>query len=392
MAKIIKSNKKTAASFATRRKTYRCPFCGAEVAHSDIDADWMHCRSCGKRCSLRGCIAREEAKKGVGEPPPGVRVIPGVDGKRDPRADLVVYPRRKPAMILFCAWLAGFFGTSAVFAVAPEDFLVSLPLAMLSLLGVAGLVFEIFGKNELLLFADRGVYVARLWRFCAIKKEFSISPETFAFVYEHLSGPGNTVHEVCVETKCAGSVVFGRFLPRSVQRFFSACIARRAAGLALDEARGRRKGLGIRHPVVVAALFAVAMYCCAYAFSKWERILVADGNLVITQTRWWGREVEKTEIPTKDITYVQLRLGSVRGGRNNRLEIQGIGGRVLKELTGFGRDVSGYQIGLMQSLKCRSGTPFDRERYPNFGLLGIGIFLLLPMAMVCCVGEFSDDS
>jgi hypothetical protein len=360
------------------------------VVPDDIDADWMHCRSCGKRCSLKGCIAREEAKKGVGEPPPGVRVTPGVDGKREPRADLVVYPRRNPAMIIFCTWLAGFFGISAWFAVAPEDFLISLPLALFSLLGVAGLVFELFGKNELLLFSDRGIYVARLWRFCAIKREFAISPDTFAFVYEHLAGPGNTVREVCVETKCAGSVVFGKYLPGSVKRFFSACIARRTAGLALDEARGRRKGLGIRHPVIAAALFAVAVYCCAYASSKWERIVVADGNLVITQTHWWGCKIEKTVIPTKDITYVQLRIGCGKGALN-RLEIQGVDGRVLKELTDFGRDVSDYQIGLMQSIKCRPGTPFDRERHPKFGCLGIGIFFLLPMSLVCFLDELADD-
>lgn len=390
MAKPIQTKRKlTLAAHATRPRTCRCPSCGAEVSADGIDAQsgWMHCRACGMKCSLKGAVAREEAKKGVGEPPPGVKVVPSFSKAEKRPADTVVYPRRKLAMVLFCTWLAGFFGTSAVFAVAPEDFLISLPLAMLALLGLFGLVFELFGKNELRLFADRGFYVARLWRLRVLKREFALSPETFAFVYEHSSGPGNSVREVCVETRCAGSVVFGRYLPWPVQEFFGACIARRAAGLALEEACGRRKGLGIRHPVVFAALLAVVVFCLAHAFSRRERIVVADGNLVITETRWWGRQVEKTEIPAKDIAYVKRRGGSGKGAMH-RLEIQGAGGRVLKELTNFGRDVSDYQIGLMQSLKRCPGAPFDRERHPNFGLFGIGLFFILPMSVACCgLGE-----
>ena len=124
------------------------------------------------------------------------------------------------------------------------------------------------------------------------------------------------------------------------------------------------------------------LWCLAYAFSASERIVVSDGKLVIVESQWWGRKVERAEIPTKEITYVELVMG---GGRNDshKLEIQGAGGRVLKRLSGYGREVSGYQIGLMEAIRCCPGATFERERLPNLSFVVIGVFLLMPLAMAC---------
>jgi hypothetical protein len=56
---------------------------------------------------------------------------------------------------------------------------------------------------------------------------------------------------------------------------------------------------------------------------------------------------------------------------------------VLKRLTGYGREVSGYQIGLMEAIRCRPGTAFEKERLPNLSTVFVGIFLLMPMALAC---------
>ena len=84
-------------------------------------------------------------------------------------------------------------------------------------------------------------------------------------------------------------------------------------------------------------------------------------------------------MPTKDITYVKLLMGRDK----HALEIQGAGGKVLKRLSGYGREVSGYQIGLMGAIRSRHGATFDRERLPNVSTIMLGVFLLMPMAIAC---------
>ena len=110
----------------------------------------------------------------------------------------------------------------------------------------------------------------------------------------------------------------------------------------------------------------------AFAFSSHERIRVADGTFVIEQSQWWGCRVERTEIPASDITYVDFK--------GFKMRILGANGRVLKRLTGYGRGVSGYQIGLMESLKCRPGKPFDASRFPNKFFAFVGFLLLIPLS------------
>jgi hypothetical protein len=129
-------------------------------------------------------------------------------------------------------------------------------------------------------------------------------------------------------------------------------------------------------------LSIAVLWCFAYAFSESERIVVSDGKLVIVESQWWGRKIERTEIPAKDITYVKLVMG---GGKraSYELEIQGADNHVLKRLAGYGREVGGYQIGLMEAIRCRPGATFDRERLPNLSIVLLGIFLLMPMALAC---------
>ena len=374
-----------------RRKVYHCPDCGAEIAFTDIDvrSDTMHCRSCGKRHSLKRQIQRDMAKRDLGEPPPGIKVRPAVVERGGAWSDLVLCPRRNLAMMLLCLWLGGITGYSIASCATHGDWAWAVLIAPFFMLGIFGLVFEIFGKRVLHLYAERGCYTVGLWRFQR-NVEFALTSETYAFVDEHpetgLINQGMPVREICVETKGRSNTVFGRYLPSPVQEFFCACIARRAAGFPLGKVDGGRRGLGIKHPIAFGVLSIAVLWCFAYAFSESERIVVSDGKLVIVESQWWGRKVERTEIPIKDITYVELVMGG--GGRtsnkhSHKLEIQGSGGRVLKRLTGYGREVSGYQIGLMEAIRCRPGTAFERERLPNLSTVFVGIFLLMPMALAC---------
>ena len=325
------------------------------------------------------------AKRDLGEPPEGVKVRPAVAESGAAWSDLVVYPRRNLAMILLCLWLGGFSGFCMASCVVHGDWLLAILIAPFFMLGVAGLPFEFFGKHVLRLFADHGCYTVGLWCFRR-EAEFALTVETYAFVDEHpetgLINRGMPVREICVESKGRSNAVFGRYLPAPVQEYFCACIVRRAAGFPLNKADGVRKGVGIKHPVAFGVLLMAVLWCLAYAFSASERIVVSDGKLVIVESQWWGRKVERAEIPTKEITYVELVMG---GGRNDshKLEIQGAGGRVLKRLSGYGREVSGYQIGLMEAIRCCPGATFERERLPNLSFVVIGVFLLMPLAMAC---------
>lgn len=372
---------------AVRRKVYHCPDCGSEIAFEDIDirTDMMRCRSCGRRYSLKRQIQRDSAKRDLGEVPAGIEVRPAVAESGGAWSDLVVYPRRNLAMILLCLWLGGISGCGMVSCVMHGDWIWAILVAPFFLLGVAGLVFELFGKHALHLFAEYGCYAVGLWRFRR-ETEFALTSETYAFVDEHpetgLINQGTPVREICVESKNRSNAVFGRYLPAPVQEYFCACIARRAAGFSLNMVDGGRRGLGIKHPVVFGILLMGVLLCFVYAFSESERIVVSDGKLIITESRWWGRKIERTEIPAKDITYVKLVMG---GGRraSHELEIQGAGNHVLKRLAGYGREVGGYQIGLMEAIRCRPGATFDRERLPNLSTVLLGIFLLMPMALAC---------
>ena len=369
------------------RKVYHCPDCGAEIAFADIDvrSDTMHCRSCGKRHSLKRQIQRDMAKRDLGEPPVGVKVLPAVAESGGNWSDLVVCPRRNLAMVLLCLWLGGISGCGMVSCMMHGDWMLAVLVAPFFMLGISGLVFELFGKRVLRLFADHGCYTIGLWRFQR-NVEFALTSETYAFVDEHpetgLINQGTLVREICVETKGRSNAVFGRCLSAPVQEYLCACIARRAAGFSLNKVDGGRRGLGIKHPIAFVVLLMAMLWCFVYASSASERIVVSDGKLVIIESQWWGRKVERTEIPTKDITYVKLVM---RGGKASsyKLEIQGVGGRVLKRLSGYGREVSGYQIGLMEAIRCRPGTTFERERLPNLSIVFLGMSLLLPMALAC---------
>lgn len=370
-----------------RRKVYHCPDCGAEIAFEDIDirTDMMRCRSCGKRYSLKRQIQRDSAKRDLGEAPAGIEVRPAVAESGGAWSDLVVCPVRNLAMILLCLWLCGISGCGMVSCVMHGDWIWAILVAPFFLSGVAGLVFELFGKRVLRLFAEHGCYTVGLWRFRR-ETEFALTSETYAFVDEHpetgLINQGTPVREICVESKNRSNAVFGRYLSAPVQEYLCACIARRAAGFSLNKVDGGRRGLGIKHPVAFGVLLMAVLLCFAYAFSESERIVVSGGKLVITESRWWGRKVERTEIPVKDITYVELVMGRGKHA-SHELEIQGAGKQVLKRLYGYGREVSGYQIGLMEAVRRRPGATFDRERLPNLSTVMLGIFLLMPMAFAC---------
>ena len=338
---------------SARRKVYHCPACRAGIAFEDL-----------------------------GEPPIGIKVRPAVSESGGAWSDLVVCPRCNLSTILLCLWLGGISGCGMASCVAHGDWIWAILVAPFFLCGIAGLVFELFGTRVLRLFADHGCYTVGLWCFRR-NVEFALTSETYAFVDEHpksgLINKGVPVREICVETNDRSNAVFGRYLPAPVQEYLCACIARRAAGLSLNMVDGVWSGLGIQHPVAFGVLLMAVLCCFAYAFSESERIVVSDGKLVIIESQLWGRKVERAEIPTKDITYVKL----VMGRDKHALEIQGAAGKVLKRLSGYGREVSGYQIGLMEAIRCRPGATFDRERLPNLSIIFVGIFLLMPMALAC---------
>lgn len=367
-------------AFATvSRKVYRCPDCGAEIALKDIDVrtDAMLCRSCGKRHSLKRQVQREAAQKEPGEPPRGVIVQAGVVTSDGLWEDRIVYPHRSLPLLTFLLCFAGMFGYAVYVNTGSGDWGHAFLAAIPTVLATAGLMCEAFGRTVLRLSAQSGEFESGFGPF-ARRASFRLSAETSAIVEERtrteLVGHGETVCEVVVENARGSVVRFGSFLMQDVQDYFCACIARRAAGYPLQSRAGARR-LCLAHPLAFAVCLLALVSSVAFAFSSHERIRVANGTLVIEQSQWWGRHVERTEIPAGDITYVDFK-----GNKTHDLLILGANGRVLKRLSGYGRGVSGYQIGLMESLKCRPGKPFDASRFPNKLFAFVGFLLLIPLS------------
>lgn len=362
-----------------RRKVYRCPDCGAEIALKDIDVrtDVMLCRSCGKRHLLKRQVQREAAQKEPGEPPRGVIVQAGVVTSDGLWEDRIVYLHRSLPLLTFLLCFAGMFGYGVYVNARSGDWGHAILAAIPTVLATAGLMCEAFGRTVLRLAAQGGEYESGLGPF-ARHASFRLSAETSAFAEERtrteLVGHGETVREVVVENPRGSVVRFGSFLMHDVQDYFCACIARRAAGYPLQSRAGARR-LCLAHPLAFAVCVLALVASVAFAFSSHERIRVADGTLVIEQSQWWGRRVERTEIPASDITYVDFK-----GIKTHDLLILGANGRVLKRLSGYGRGVSGFRIGLMKSLKCRPGTPFDASRFPNKVFAYVGFMLLIPLS------------
>lgn len=362
-----------------RRKVYHCPDCGAEIALKDINVrtDTMLCRSCGKRHSLKRQVQREASQRDPGEPPRGVIVQAGVVTSDGLWEDRIVYPHRSLPLLTFLLCFSGMFGYGVYVNTRSGDWGYAFLSAIPAVLAAVGLMYEAFGRTILRLSAQSGEFESGFGPF-ARRTSFCLSSETSAFVEERtrteLVGHGETVREVVVENARGSVVRFGSCLMHDVQDYFCACIARRAAGYPLQSRAGARR-LCLAHPLAFAVCLLALVSSVAFAFSSHERIRVADGTLVIEQSQWWGRHVERTEIPASDITYVDFK-----GIKTHDLLILGANGRVLKRLSGYGRGVSGYQIGLMKSLKCRPGTPFDASRFPNKLFAFVGFLLLIPLS------------
>lgn len=143
----ISGMRKSNAAFATvRRKEYRCPDCGAEIALKDIDVrtDMMLCRSCGKRHSLKRQVQREAAQKEPGEPPRGVIVQAGIITPDGLWEDRVIYLHRSLPLLTFLLCFAGMCGYGAYENARGGDWGRAILAAIPTVLATAGLMCEAF--------------------------------------------------------------------------------------------------------------------------------------------------------------------------------------------------------------------------------------------------------
>jgi len=333
------------------------------------------------------------------EIPQGVCVQVGLVGPDQPYEDRIVYRRRRLNRILFSLFFVGLFGFGFGLAALSQCFLAFIPCSFVAGIGLWALVSELFGTDVLHLYAQKGVFESRVgpWH---RRAEFALSPNITARTDVHPRGgtinADMPVQDLlirkgkCEEARC------GRQLPIEVLDFFARCIEERVRGRQLVSGKGPRR-LGIAHPFAFV-LFAVAiLWCGAYGFSGFERIVVRNGAVEIVQSEWWGRRVTETKIPTKDITYVDFKStgGGARSGSKHRLLFLGKDDRLIKRTDGYGNEISGYQIGLMESVKCRPGTPFDRTRSTTKFFRILALLLILPLALSCGLESchlYSKDS
>jgi len=320
------------------------------------------------------------------EIPQGVCVQAGVISPDEPYEDRIVYRRKRLNRILLGLWFVIFFGVGFVPAALSQCFWAFILCSVVPGIGLVALVSELFGEDILHLYAQTGVFESRVgpWH---RRTEFALSPDITARTDVHPKGgtinADMPVRELlirkgkCEEARC------GRQLPTEVLDFFAHCIEERVKGRQLVSGKGPWR-LGIVHPFAFV-LFALAiLWCGAYGFSGFERIVVRNGAVEIVQSEWWGRRVTETKIPTKDIAYVGFKsTGTSRGGSSHCLLFLGKDNRLIKRIDGYKNGICGYQTGLMESIKCRPGTPFDRTRSTTTFFRFLALFLILPLALSC---------
>ena len=320
--------------------------------------------------------------------PAGVRVIAAAVEPDRPLEDVVVYSRRRPAMILLGLWMLLAFGGSGVLAgVENGSWLLVVPFLGFGMFGGWCLLFELFGRHVLRLGYGTATYrvgVGPWHKELSFRVDSMTKAEGYASRRTGLVNKGQPISEVRIlQNKCE-DVRFGRYLPAGVQDAFAALINRRAKGRPLVSGRGPNALTTISHPFAFAVIFLGILFSAVYSTSGTMRVVLEKDALKIIRSEWWGHRIAQEKVPVKDIWYIDFRFA---GRSSARLDVQDKNKKVLATIEGPMNTMSRYQQRLMGLVRCGKKGSFDETRKTKLVFVGLAVFLLVFCAICCMSSE-----
>ena len=323
--------------------------------------------------------------------PAGVRVIAAAVEPDRPLEDVVVYSRRRPAMILLGLWMLLAFGGGGVLAgVENGSWLLAVPLLGFGMFGGWCLLFELFGRHVLRLGYGTATYRVGVgpWH-----KELSFRVDSMTKAEGYISrraglvNKGQPISEVRVlQNKCE-DVRFGRHLPAGVQDAFAALINRRAKGQPLVSGKGPNTLTTISYPIAFAVILLGILFSAVYSTSGTMRVVLEEGALKIIRSEWWGHRVAQEKVPVKDIWYIDFKFTGGPKSSMARLDVQDKSKKVLATIEGPMNAMSRYQQRLMGIIRCGKKEQFDETRKTKLVFVGLAVFLLVFCAICCMSSE-----
>ena len=320
--------------------------------------------------------------------PAGVRVVAAAIEPDRPLEDVVIYSRRRPAMIFLGLWMLLAFGGGGVLAGVKDGiWLFAVPFLGFGIFGGWCLLFELFGRHVLRLGYGTATYrvgVGPWHKELSFRVDSMTKAEGYTSRWTGLVNKGQPISEVRVlQNKCE-DVRFGRHLPAGVQDAFAALINRRAKGRPLVSGRGPNALTTISHPFAFAVIFLGILFSAVYSTSGTMRVVLEKDALKIIRSEWWGHRIAQEKVPVKDIWYIDFRFA---GRSSARLDVQDKNKKVLATIEGPMNTMSRYQQRLMGLVRCGKKGSFDETRKTKLVFVGLAVFLLVFCAICCMSSE-----
>ena len=270
---------------------------------------------------------QREANRPLGFRPRGVSVSfgeIGVDGLR--RDVITLRPIRSLAGAVFAFIMLGLtavcgFGLLKTFVIMgmPEAYDVTTTINTAWPVFILGVLlffllalYIVLGRCELILTGRHGVYTEGWWLFTR-KREFTLEADSSIEVetkkevsYDSHGGKHYLwAQEILVRENRYSTVRLGKLLPSTALDYFRACIVRATAGHPLTDAGSDPEDSLIPHPIWGAFCLLLALTDVVGAVSCYESFSVRDGRLSVVDTKWFGVESRRVEVPLKDIARVR---------------------------------------------------------------------------------------
>ena len=346
---------------------------------------------------------RCEANRPLGFRPRGVSVSfgeIGVDGLR--RDVITLRPIRSLVGVVFAFIMVGLaaacgFGLLKTLVIMwmPEAYDVTTtintawPLLIPATLAFFFLaLYIVFGRYELTLTGRHGIYTEGWWLFTR-KREFTLEADSSIEVetrkevsYSSRGKHYFWAHEILVRENRYSTVRLGKLLPSTVLDYFRACIVRATAGRPLTDAGFDPEDPLIPHPTWCAFCVLLALTDVVGAVSCYESFSVRDGKLSVVDTKWFGVESRRVEVPLKDIARVRPanershKYGEMPPTDNSWVvEFLGKDGKALHRTRPLGICLVFWQNRLQDAVLEHPERPFFGFHFTHLGWLAL---LMIP--------------
>lgn len=354
---------------------------------------------------------RREANRPLGFRPLGISVSFGEIGADGLRRDVItVRFIRSLAAANFAFFMAGLaaacgFGLLETLVVMwmPKTYDVTTtintawPLLIPVALALSHLtLYIIFGRCELTLTGRRGVYTEGWWLFTR-KREFTLEADSSIEVetkkevsYSAHGGKHYSwAQEIVVRENRCSTVRLGKLLPSTALDYFRACIVRATAERPLMDAGFDPEDSVIPHPIWFAFCVLLALTDVVGVASCYESFAVRDGKLSIVDTKWFGVESRRVEVPLKEIACVRPanershKYGEMPPTDNSWVvEFLSKDGKALLRTRPFGICLVFWQNRLLNAVLKHPECPFFSFHFTHLGWLAL---LMIPCILFLIV-------